>query len=187
MEDLENYRFERDPYPIATDSYYLYGVIRASFLTVHDGYLYVGYYAGTEEGTLVAYEILPEGGLNRPDQGDLNLPMEVSMVIPAESGILPSCVQGIAFYGDLMIASQSYGLAPSKLIVLPVSRKMEYPEEKILQEYVMPERMEQICIDGDQLYVIFESGAYAYRSSSFHIMDRALKINMKKVLEDMEQ
>ena len=35
---------------------------------------------------------------------------------------------------------------------------------KILQgSYRMPEMIEQIVVEGDELYVLFESGAYAYR------------------------
>ena len=41
--------------------------------------------------------------------------------------------------------------------------------------------MEQIFVEGDDLYVLFESGAYAYRASSVNIVDRVLKLSLPKM------
>ena len=47
-----------------------------------------------------------------------------------------------------------------------------------------PSRMEQIYVDGDDLYVLFESAAYGYQASSLIHMDRILKLNLNILLDD---
>ena len=46
----------------------------------------------------------------------------------------------------------------------------------------LPEKLEQIYVDGDDLYVLFESAAYSYRASSLVKMDRILKLDLKTLL-----
>ena len=38
-------------------------------------------------------------------------------------------------------------------------------------------------MDGDDLYVMFESCAYAYRAASVNIVDRVLKLSLPKMEE----
>lgn len=40
--------------------------------------------------------------------------------------------------------------------------------------------IEQIVVEGDELYVLFESGAYAYRGYAGNVVDRVLKLNLIK-------
>ncbi|MDO5336003.1 MAG: hypothetical protein Q4E89_00885 [Eubacteriales bacterium] len=184
LEALKKYHFEREQLPIEVEYTYLYGVIRDSFLTFYDNSLYVGYFSGTGAGTLVRYEVNDTGGLVTEEERQLA--MDMVMAIPEDSGVIPPCVQGIAFYQGYMLLSQSYGILPSSLSVYKEDKNIYYAEGNELIEYQMPERMEQICVDGDHLYVVFESAAYAYRASSLNIVDRALKLNLKKVLVDLE-
>ena len=44
--------------------------------------------------------------------------------------------------------------------------------------------IEQIVVDGDNLYVLFESGAYAYRGYAGNVVDRVLKLDLTKMEED---
>ena len=53
--------------------------------------------------------------------------------------------------------------------------KRLYVDENSAVSYRFPERIEQIFVDGDDLYVLFESAAYAYSSASVNIVDRVLK------------
>ena len=41
--------------------------------------------------------------------------------------------------------------------------------------------IEQIVVDGDDLYVLFASGAYAYRGYAGNVVDRVLKLNLPKM------
>ena len=52
-----------------------------------------------------------------------------------------------------------------------------------LVSYRFPERIEQIFVDGDDLYVLFESAAYAYSSASVNIVDRVLKLSLPRMEE----
>lgn len=183
LQELEDYNFSRDHLPISVEYIDLYGIIRDSFLTIYEGELYVGYFDRYSEGVLVRYEIGEDGNLVTQDNKTLG--MRFDMAIPVETGRIPPCVQGIAFYGDYVITSQSYGILPSDLSIHKKRDIIFYPENRVLHQYSMPERMEQICVDGDQLYVLFESAAYAYRASSVSIVDRVLKLSLPKILEDM--
>lgn len=61
------------------------------------------------------------------------------------------------------------------------SDKRLYVNENSARTYRFPERLEQIVVEGDSLYVMFESCAYAYRASSVNIVDRVLKLNLSKM------
>lgn len=50
--------------------------------------------------------------------------------------------------------------------------KRLYVDENSAISYRFPERIEQIFVDGDDLYVLFESAAYAYSAASVNIVDR---------------
>lgn len=184
LDTLKEYNFAKEHLPISVQSVFLYGVIRDSFLTYRDGSLYVGYFSRFSEGTLARYEIDDEGNL--ATENDISLGMDLDMAMPEETGSIPPCVQGMAFYGDYLIFSQSYGFMPSKLVFYELEEEICYQEIDMLHGYRMPERMEQICVEGDQLYVLFESAAYAYRASSVNIVDRVLKLNLIKTLEDIQ-
>lgn len=41
--------------------------------------------------------------------------------------------------------------------------------------------IEQIVVEGDDLYVLFESGAYAYRGYTGNVVDRVLKLSLPKM------
>ena len=56
-----------------------------------------------------------------------------------------------------------------------------YVNENSARTYRFPERLEQIVVEGDNLYVMFESCAYAYRASSVNIVDRVLKLSLPKM------
>ena len=41
----------------------------------------------------------------------------------------------------------------------------------------------EIFVDGDDLYVLFESAAYAYSAASVNIVDRVLKLSLPRMEE----
>ena len=73
-----------------------------------------------------------------------------------------------------------------RLELFSTSSKRLYVNENSARSYRMPEMIEQIVVDGDELYVLFESGAYAYRGYAGNVVDRVLKLDLTK-MEDSYQ
>lgn len=71
----------------------------------------------------------------------------------------------MAFYNDKLLLSHSFGILPSRVVFYEKSDKRLYVDENSAVSYRFPERIEQIFVDGDDLYVLFESAAYAYSSA----------------------
>jgi hypothetical protein len=105
------------------------------------------------------------------------------MAIPLDYSTISEQAQGMAFYQDKLLLSHSFGILPSRLVFYEQSDKRLYVNENSAKIFRFPERMEQICVDGDDLYVLFESAAYAYSASSVNIVDRVLKLSLSKMEE----
>ena len=113
------------------------------------------------------------------DEASKATPLE--MAVPLDYSTISEQVQGIAFYNDKLLISHSFGILPSRLVFYEQSDKRLYVNENSARTYRFPERLEQIVVEGDSLYVMFESCAYAYRASSVNIVDRVLKLNLSKM------
>ena len=87
----------------------------------------------------------------------------------------------MAFYKDKLLLSHSFGILPSRIVFYEQSDTRLYVDENSARSYRMPEMIEQIVVEGDNLYVLFESGAYAYRAASANIVDRVLKLSLPKM------
>ena len=87
--------------------------------------------------------------------------------------------QGMTFLGDMLFLSYSMGITPSRLAAYQVSDGIrDYTDEMALQDIRLPRMLEQICMDGGTMYLLFESGAYAYRGLPGMAVDRVLKIDI---------
>lgn len=185
LKQLEEYSFQKDHLPITySQSYDLYAIARSSFLTYHNKALYVGYftentasileeYTITENGTLVTQ--LPKDSLDKSDA-------VTPIALPADMRVITEKAQGVAFYENKILFSHSYGALPSTLQVFNDSMQKLLEEDAAVQKIYFPEKMEQIYVDGDDLYVLFESAAYNYRASSIFKMDRILKLNLNTLI-----
>lgn len=133
----------------------------------------------TIESVIARYGVDEEGKLiNTMDE---KLGMDFEMAVPLDYSTISEQVQGIAFYNDKLLISHSFGILPSRLVFYEQSDKRLYVNENSARTYRFPERLEQIVVEGDSLYVMFESCAYAYRASSVNIVDRVLKLNLSKM------
>ena len=47
--------------------------------------------------------------------------------------------------------------------------------------------MVQICIQGGKLYLLFESGAYAYRGIPVNCVDRIISVDLSDVLSQLDE
>ncbi|MDC7286536.1 hypothetical protein NXH76_01855 [Blautia schinkii] len=182
MEDIRSYDYMEGHRPVnVTQVCSLYGIVRDSFMTFYEGCLYVGCFNKYTESNIARYAVDAEGNLvTKLDQG---LGMDFAMAIPLDYSTISEQAQGMAFYNDKLLLSHSFGILPSRVVFYEQSDKRLYVNENSAKSYRFPERMEQIFVEGDNLYILFESGAYAYRASSANIVDRVLKLSLPKMEE----
>ena len=114
---------------------------------------------------------------------DEGLEMNFEMAVPLEYSTISEQAQGMAFYNDKLLLSHSFGILPSRVVFYEKSDKRLYVDENSAVSYRFPERIEQIFVDGDDLYVLFESAAYAYSAASVNIVDRVLKLSLPRMDE----
>lgn len=184
LEEMENYHFERDHKPIQySQSCPLRSIDRNSFMAYNEGYLYVGCfeeYLSDEMSVLEKYAVDENGIL--PLEEDAASGKNELTASPAEATVLAGRVQGMTFYDDYILLSESSGFRKSDLVIFDnTSDAVTFSNEDSATHMVLPPQMEEICADGDDLYVIFESAAYAYRSYIPVKIDRILKMDLKKM------
>ena len=182
MESIENYDYDAGRHPIATNQIAsLYGIVRDSFMTFYDGCLYVGCFTKYTDSAIARYAVDDQGNLiNTMDEG---LGMNFGMAVPLDYSTISEQAQGMAFYNDKLLLSHSFGILPSRVVFYEKSDKRLYVDENSAVSYRFPERIEQIFVDGDDLYVLFGSAAYAYSSASVNIVDRVLKLSLPRMEE----
>lgn len=180
MDTLETYNYDESQRPITVNQICsLYGIVRDSFMVFYEGCLYVGCFTEHTRSAIARYAVDSEGNLiNTIEEG---LGMNFEMAVPLDYSTISAKAQGMAFYEDKLLLSHSYGPFPSRIVFYEKSDKRLYVDENSAKSYQFPERMEQICVDGDDLYVLFESGAYAYRMTSANIVDRVLKLSLPRM------
>ena len=115
------------------------------------------------------------------------LGMMFEMAVPLDYSTISEQAQGMAFYDDKLLLSHSFGILPSRIVFYEQSDKRLYVNENSARSYRMPEMIEQIVVEGDELYVLFESGAYAYRGYAGNVVDRGLKLNLIKMEESYQE
>ena len=87
--------------------------------------------------------------------------------------------QGMTFLGDILFLSYSTGIMPSRLAAYPVSDGIrDFTNQMALENIHLPYMLEQICMDGGTMYLLFESGSHAYRYLPGIAVDRVLKIDI---------
>lgn len=159
----------------------------ASSISFSNGFLIVGYFDKSDSADIVCYQ-LGEGGIPRLPYTAGNTIQQLTAV-NTYGGVKKA--QGVcADYGHVYV-SQSYGTSDSKLLVVGTGLTNFASPVEILGEDVVgwmefPAYMEQMVIDGDDVYVLFEGAASKYRDRkvSMHV-DRVLKLSKKKILNLM--
>lgn len=186
LKQLEDYSFQEEYQPISySQSYDLYAITRNSFLTYHNNALYVGYFTQDSASVLEEYAIMEDGTLATQTTDKLKhlVDARTPIALPTDTRVITEQAQGVAFYKDKILFSHSYGILPSKLRVFQDSFRKLLEKEEALMTFRFPEKLEQIYVDGDDLYVLFESAAYGHRSWSLTQMDRILKLDLNTLLE----
>lgn len=185
LEHLEDYQFEDGFQPMKYDmSYNLYRIKRSSFMTYHEGALFVGFFTQDEASVIEKYLINADGTLY--EKTDQNLKRTVGVVDPVACAVsmqvISGKVQGMAFFDNKILLTRSYGIMPSEVQVFNYSRYGILSSSEAYKSIRFPERLEQIYQDGDEIYALFESAAYAYRMSSVNRIDRVLRLDGAKIV-----
>lgn len=182
MKDLEEYDYYASHLPVAIhQEVSLYGIVRDSFMTFYDHCLYVGCFNRFFKSSIARYPVDEEGRLT--NELDKELGMEFEMAMPLDYATISERAQGMDFYQEKLLLSHSFGMMPSKLVIYEQSDERLYINENSAKIIYFPERMEQIVVEGDDLYILFESAAYAYRRSSANIVDRVWKVSLTELEE----
>ena len=183
LQSLESYDLDEMKIPIAyMHDYDLYTLERDSFMTYADGYLYIGHFSRKETSVVQKFKIEEDGSLKRSSGASIGIDKDIPM--PDDIKKIPKRIQGFAVCKGKVILTQSYGVSRSFLLVYNYSDVMHRTQKKYtLNKITLPQKLQQIYIDGNDLYILFESAAYAYSAQPLPKVDRLLKLPLNEVLK----
>jgi hypothetical protein len=144
-----------------------------SFLTWHDGYLIAGTYDADADSKVNTYDIDGKGKLIKKSEDK-----------PTASDQIAKNMQGYAQNDSYILTSASDGPHLDSTLAVFDADQTSFLDEEALKTWTLPCRMEQIWIDGNTVYVLFESAAKAYRDESTDIVDRVLSFDLEKAVKD---
>ncbi len=177
LEALENYSYEEYHTPLEyTEKYFLYGITRDSFLAYYDHALYVGFFTTDADSVIEKFAISSDGGLVETLDREWGLNMRVP--VAEDISMISGKAQGIAFRDDQLLISQSYGIFPSQLRIFDHLSASSLRDPHATWSFSFPCQMEQIYVDGNDLYLLFESASYSYRAYVPTVIDRVIKISL---------
>ncbi|KRN28090.1 hypothetical protein IV38_GL001540 [Lactobacillus selangorensis] len=160
------------------------GVPRSSFLTYHHNALYVGYFGANKQGRFIAYPLTKNGlpDVSKGSQKELR-----GTGTQLGSYTTDKQLQGVAFYQGKILFSQSYGPQSSKIMSFDNDGQkswIDFDNDDVLNQVIMPPYLEQITVDGSNLYAICESGAAYYRKTKLNFYaDRVMKFKLKDFVQ----
>lgn len=158
--EIDAYDFSKEKKPIEYSAKSATMFPRASFITYYSGYIFSGYWVKSKStsSNAAGFRIMPDG---------ITIDSKPTMIAS-----IPGRVQGMAFYRDKVILTRSYGLSESKIEVFDLRINCgSFATNRLVQQLVLPQMLEQIYAYDDKAYTIFESGAFAYRSTAPVCMD----------------
>lgn len=167
LDDIEKYDIKENKKIKYTDLVLLKNVKRASFITYNDNSLLVGYFNLFKNGYFKIYDINDKGTIN----GNTNTTRTID-----------KSIQGIAYDNNILYLSQSFSLFNSKLIIFDkitdIKSNNKYYEDKAKYSIPLPEKLEQIYVYNDKLYMLFESSAFSYKFTSENHIDRVISFSL---------
>ncbi|WP_249716682.1 lamin tail domain-containing protein [Paenibacillus sp. J31TS4] len=182
----------------------------ASFTTYADGVLWVGEFARFDFKTDDSHHRRDRQGTEssawvtgyRLDSNDTIAPSSRTGTGGAAAPDLilqiPNEIQGMAVTGDAILLSQSYGRTIESSLLTYTLPREEPPhaytdrfgapvpiwfldEQNRKSTVILPPMSEGIAQSGTDLYILFESGAEAYRDG-FYPVDRLYRMNLQELL-----
>jgi hypothetical protein len=178
LEDMIRYSYQEIGSPITYFKRYAVPMmVRNSFMTYYNDKLIAGTFMYGFTGSALTQIYLDESGLPKRTLGKLET--------KSTSTIASSC-QGIAMNHRYIFASFSNGpYQTSKLCIFSYGDSQLF-EINALASFELPECLEQLWLDGDDLYLMFESACWPFRNDTIHHIDRIIKINVPVLLESVK-
>ena len=163
---IDNYNFEIVKQPIRYNKTYQTAFSNTSFMTYHDGYLFTGLFSKDKKNASLTAKIkILEDGLTIDTE-------------PINYFYIPNYVQSIAFIDNKILFTTSYGYNISKILVYEYNEDIiNYIDSKPLKVITSFPMLEQIYPYNNELYMIFESSAYAYRYTPGIKIDHIVNLN----------
>lgn len=182
---IKNYDFDRTYSPIQYSVQYPIDTMkRSSFMTYYAGSLYVGYFASSSQSqsTVQEFEINEDGDLTYTGNlmSDIYDDEPESYVLPSSLFYINGLAQGVAINASDIFITQSHGSdSDSHLLVFENIKdedgNVNATDENMLYSIHLPCMAEDCHMDdAGNLYVCFESAAYAYRARVSPHVDRIL-------------
>lgn len=198
MTDLEQYSLDTEIKPLDfQEEYPIYSIPRSSFIYYMDGGLYVGYFSPSKKDemrTIQKFWIEDDGTLqlfDNPAYGEKGaIGKEKKLILPADIASIDANCQGMALYENLILISESRGVFKSKLQMFNNAigmneTVMRLENDKAMMEFILPPQLEQLYVHDGELYLLFESGSYAYRSWPTVAVDRVIKVDISDFAETL--
>jgi len=186
LDDIMAYDLDEEQKPIGyLYKYPLYTITRSSFMTYYGNKLYVGYFTTKGDSTIQSFLLDERGAIVQTKSKDYeNLVKDAMISEVVDEADISKHVQGMALSGSRLLLAQSYGLYNSKITVYDnTNGNSNFTEAQAINKIILPRQLEQICIDGGDLYMIYESAAYAYRAIPLPTVDYIIKINLYDTLK----
>jgi hypothetical protein len=145
---------------------------RASAVTLFDRKLWVGYFDSLNNGKLQNYKIvrhLADGQVSIGTQKK-----DYFVAHPSYDNETIARLQGIAINKKYVYMSSSFGNKSSLIVRFQLSKNGDKLVKPIY--IAAPPYLEQISLDGENLYAVFESATPRYRIQSQSIVDRLLVV-----------
>ena len=187
IDSLEKYDLSREKKSIKSKfSYTLATIARNSYMSYSDGYLIIGYFTPQGPSTLQKFRITEDGGLASQIIVEND---EIHESVMADfTATTSNQIQSALETDGFVLLSKSYGPFDSQLQMYDNRAFLSSFEERNADRiYLFPQKMEQICVDDDRLYCLFESAAYAYRSQPLLRLDRIMVFNLGDILPEREE
>ncbi|WP_125579316.1 hypothetical protein [Lacticaseibacillus suibinensis] len=153
---------------------------RASYATYYGGKILVGYFDQGGQGSLMAYPVNQHG---LPDTTQA----ATTQLRGAHNYTTFTRLQGVSVTANRLLFSQSFGQQSSKLISFDNDGSktwIDFDADDVVKSATLPPYMEQTAVDGDDIYILFESAAEKYRhvDLDFHA-DRVVKLDLKPLFK----
>lgn len=199
---MEDYQLEDQRVVAYHQQISLNNIARASALTYTSGVLVVGYFTLNEYGRMSTYRLNVQGELTTTSQekvsnfdaGQQNKETQLPVAPPQFARSIGAwktlaMVQGIAFYKDYLLMSQSWGPERSgKVYFFNLDKVDRYFSIKDAEFKVdTPPYIEQITVSEDQLFTLFEGAALPYRRRNPVLVDHAIQLRMDDLLEKTDE
>ena len=160
-------------------------------MTFFNDALYIGYFSKNidSEFTVQRFALTESGDLVvSPNVDKQNESEPDSIAMPEMKEIINGGMQGYARNTHETAILRSYGSTDDSKLLLFESVSddigtLDLTDANANAVYMLPPMGEEVCMDQDDLYVCFESGAYAYRARETSHIDRILVLKTSALKE----